>query len=242
MMVYLVGAGIFLIVLERIFPDQPLSPVKGWWTRVIVINLFQMGIVWIGGLTWDRWFQQYSFFHLKNYLPLFPSAIVAYFVLTLVYYGWHRIRHESNFLWNVFHQLHHSASRIETITSFYKHPFEIVANALLIGTVIYVLLGISVEAGVLVTLLTCLAEYFYHMNIKTPHWVGYFIQRPEMHRIHHKRGHHYQNFADLPLWDMIFGTYSNPLRCDTPCGFKPEREQKFLEMLSFQNVNNARKK
>ena len=33
-----------------------------------------------------------------------------------------------NFLWLAFHQVHHSPSRIETITSFYKHPTEIVVT------------------------------------------------------------------------------------------------------------------
>ena len=143
---------------------------------------------------------------------------------------------------NTLHQFHHSPSRIETITSFYKHPLEIVVNSLLIGSVVFILLGISVQAGAWVTLLTGLAEYFYHMNIKTPHWVGCFLQRPEMHRIHHKRGHHYQNFADLPFWDMIFRTYCNPPACDTPCGYLPEREQMFSEMLLFKNINNPMKR
>jgi hypothetical protein len=30
-------------------------------------------------------------------------------------------------------------------------------------------------------------EFVYHMNIRTPEWLGYFIQRPESHRVHHLR-------------------------------------------------------
>jgi len=40
--------------------------------------------------------------------------------------------------------------------------------------------------------------------------MGYFIQRPEAHCVHHRLGFHYHNFADLSLWDMLFGTFRNP--------------------------------
>ncbi|MFT6400166.1 MAG: hypothetical protein ACJAYU_004936 [Bradymonadia bacterium] len=36
---------------------------------------------------------------------------------------------------------------------------------------------------------------------------------------------------------MLFGTYENPKRADSPCGFRPERERKISEMLRFRNVN-----
>ncbi len=67
--------------------------------------------------------------------------------------------------------------------------------------------------------------------------LGYFFQRPEMHRIHHERGRHYKNFSDLPIWDMLFGTFENPKSFDKSCGFKPEREAALLKMIRFQNVN-----
>ena len=68
--------------------------------------------------------------------------------------------------------------------------------------------------------------------------MGYFFQRPEMHRIHHQRGKHYYNFSDLPIWDMLFGTFKNPKKMDEACGFKPEREEKLMDMLIFKNVND----
>src|SRR5260370_10151383 len=56
-----------------------------------------------------------------------------------------------------------------------------------------------------------LAELVYHWNVKTPHWLGYIFQRPESHCIHHQEGVHAFNYSDLPMWDMLFGTYRNPL-------------------------------
>ena len=234
----IVVLGITLMVLERLFPDQELEHIPGWWLRVVVVNIFQFAIVVLGGMTWNRWFADYSLFLLREVsLPL--QIATAYITITFIYYWWHRIRHDNNFLWLTCHQLHHSASRIETITSFYKHPIELIANGILISSINFALLGISAEAGGWVTIVTAVAEFFYHMNIKTPRWIGYFIQRPEMHRIHHQRGKHYNNFADLPIWDMIFGTYENPKEVSTPCGFKKERELSFIKMLFCKNVNNS---
>lgn len=234
--------GLMLIVLERIFPDRVLPKVNGWWFRVIVINIMQFGIVILGMFTWDVWFKTHQAYVIEG-LPDFVLGFIAYLGITFVFYWWHRVRHDSYTLWILFHQLHHSASRLETITSFYKHPVEIVVNSLLMGTISYLLFGLNVEAVAWTILYSSFGEYFYHMNIKTPYWVGYFFQRPEMHKIHHKEGVHYNNFSDLPMWDMLFGTYENPKeKEDTACGFCDTKERKFVKILSFKNVNKPYRK
>jgi sterol desaturase/sphingolipid hydroxylase (fatty acid hydroxylase superfamily) len=232
-----IGVGLVLMVLERLMPDQVLSKVNGWWARVIVVNILQLGVVLLADLAWNQWFYVHLF-SLPTYCSPPLAAFVTYLILTFVFYWWHRLRHDINFLWLSCHQLHHSASRIETITSFYKHPVELIINGIIIAAVNFGLCGLTVDGAAWVTLYTALAEFFYHMNIKTPRWIGYIIQRPEMHRIHHRRGFHYNNFADLPIWDMLFGTFENPPAVETPCGFKPDREVRFTDILRFRNVNN----
>lgn len=241
MLPIIIAIGVSLLILERIFPDQTLPSVPRWWTRVILINVAQLGVVILGGYTWDIWLKGISFFSLPGHLPAWAGGLIAYLILTFVYYWWHRMRHDINALWLAFHQVHHSPARIETITSFYKHPLEITANSVLTGIVTYGFLGLSIEAAAWTTFFGAMAEFFYHMNIKTPHWVGWFIQRPEMHRVHHRRGYHYKNFADLPVWDMMFGTFENPKVNYNECGFRPEREQQLTKMLLFRNVNNPYK-
>ena len=232
-----IGAGIFLMILERIMPDQNLKRVKGWWVRVIFVNVIQLLIVIAGGFTWDLYFKKYTVLFLEKETGPLISIILSYLFITFIFYWWHRIRHDINFLWIIFHQLHHSPSRIETITSFYKHPLEIAVNSVLTGFIVYMFFGLSPESGAWVTAVTGIGEFIYHMNIKTQPWMGYFFQRPEMHRIHHQRGKHYSNFSDIPLWDMIFGTFKNPETYQGLCGFKPERENQILNMLLFKNVN-----
>lgn len=238
MLSIIIFIGITLITLERIYPDRVLPIVKGWWSRVIMINIMQFFIVILGMFTWDVWFKSHQWYVLDG-LPNFMLGFLGYLVITFVFYWWHRVRHDANFLWLTFHQLHHSASRLETITSFYKHPLEIVVNSLFMGSISYLLLGLNVEAVAWTILYSSIGEYVYHMNIKTPHWMGYFFQRPEMHKIHHKEGVHYNNFSDIPLWDMLFGTYENPkVRQEEACGFSKDAETQFTKILGFKNVNN----
>lgn len=67
MTLYIIGIGILLIILERIIPDQKLPHVKGWWLRVIILNVFQIGILFLGKATWDNWFVGASIFHISTY-------------------------------------------------------------------------------------------------------------------------------------------------------------------------------
>jgi hypothetical protein len=83
----------------------------------------------------------------------------------------------------------------------------------------YTLLGINVEAAVLYTAITAVAEFFYHWNVHTPRWLGPIFQRPESHRVHHKSSYHTNNYADLPVFDIMCGTYENPRAPIVNCGF-----------------------
>src|SRR5436190_9754732 len=180
----LAGVALGFFVLERFWPASELPKVRCWWGRVALVNLTQAGVVVLAGMTWDRWLNQFSLIRLRDHLPAWTSALIAYFVSTFIYYWWHRFRHESEFFWRVCHQLHHSPRRIELLTSFYKHPVEILLNSILSSAIVYTLLGCSVEAAAHYTLLIAVAEYFYHWNVRTPHWLGFVVQRPESHRVH----------------------------------------------------------
>jgi sterol desaturase/sphingolipid hydroxylase (fatty acid hydroxylase superfamily) len=231
----LIAAG--CIAAERLWPAIELPHVRGWWSRVAVVNATQLGIVVLAGQTWDRWMARAALFHLSDCLNDFAAAGIAYFVSTFVYYWWHRVRHESQLFWRLCHQLHHSPRRIEILTSFYKHPVEILLNSLLSSGLVYTLLGCNVHTAAYYTFLAAIAEYFYHWNIKTPLWLGYFIQRPESHRVHHQYRHHTQNFADLPIWDVLFGTFKNARRFAGRCGFDQWREDRFEDLLAFRDVH-----
>jgi len=239
MLILLICIAALMVLIERFWPANELPRVCGWWLRILLVNLAQLGVVVIAGFTWEKWLSEISLFHLSTWLGDIPAALIAYFVSTFIYYWWHRIRHESAFFWRLCHQIHHSPQRIELLASFYKHPVEIVINSLISAALVYALLGCSVTAAAIYTGITGVAEYFYHWNIRTPHWLGFLIQRPESHRIHHKYRHHTQNYADLPLWDWLFGTFHNPEKSPARCGFDPAKEQRVIEMLAFRDVHKT---
>ncbi len=78
---------------------------------------------------------------------------------------------------------------------------------------------------------------FQHTNINTPQWLGYLIQRPESHTIHHGKGIHRYNYSDLPIFDIIFGAFRNPKHYDVEVGFYEGASAKIREMILCQDVN-----
>ena len=139
-------------------------------------------------------------------------------------------------LTQLFHQIHHSPARIEAVTSFYKHPLEILSDSGLSAVILYALLGISMEGALRFNFFAATGEFFYHANFRPPFWLKYFIQTPELHSIHHELGVHQYNFADLPIWDRIFGTYKDAEGFAGHCGFPHDNERMIGRMLVFQDV------
>jgi sterol desaturase/sphingolipid hydroxylase (fatty acid hydroxylase superfamily) len=77
---------------------------------------------------------------------------------------------------------------------------------------------------------------FQHTNIRTPQWLGYIVQRPESHSVHHARGVHHYNFSDLPLFDILFGTFRNPKDFAAESGFEGVSSAQIGPMLLFKDV------
>ena len=229
-----VCVALVMMAIEMAAPQRAWPQVAGWWWRVVVFNAIQAAMVWLAGAAWNDWMIQHRLWSADK-LGLAGGALVGYVSITFVYYWWHRWRHESALLWRWFHQLHHSPQRIEVVTSFYKHPFELLANSALSSAILYLLVGLGPQAAAQTVLLTGLAELFYHWNVKTPYWLGFIVQRPESHCVHHQTGLHHYNYSDLPIWDMLFGTFRNPRSWQARCGFGA-REHWVWEMLCGVDV------
>jgi len=232
------AAAAVMITCEAARPGRRWPQVAGWWLRAALLNGCQVGMVFLAGVLWDGWMVRHRPWS-ADALGVTGGAIVGYLAITFIYYWWHRWRHESDFLWRWLHQVHHSPQRIEIITSFYKHPLELLANGVLSSAILYLLVGVGPQAASVAVLLTGLAELFYHWNVPTPYWLGYIIQRPESHCVHHQEGLHGYNYGDLPLWDMLFGTFRNPRRFAARCGFGPDNEHRLVEMLIGVDVTKT---
>jgi sterol desaturase/sphingolipid hydroxylase (fatty acid hydroxylase superfamily) len=232
----IITTGIFLI-WERVFPGRQLPNSKGWYARSISINLIQLGITLVTGKLWLSVLSGGSIINLASIGSPILQGFIGWFIGTFVFYWWHRLRHSNGF-WITFHQIHHSASRIEMLTSFYKHPLEIFMNTFITSLILFPLLGCSLLGSIWYNLFAAIGEYLYHANVKTPKWLRYFVQTPELHSIHHELNVHKYNFSDIPIWDRIFGTYKDTTEFTEKCGFPNNNEQKIWKMLAFKDVYN----
>jgi sterol desaturase/sphingolipid hydroxylase (fatty acid hydroxylase superfamily) len=223
-------AGLAIWIFEQVRPAKMLPRVSSWYQRALLLNGLQGLSALITANTFDIWFSGLSIFSIAG-LSLAVQVALAYLAITFCYYWWHRARHHAGFLWRWLHQVHHSPARVEVLMSFYKHPIEVMINGALSSAIIFLLLGASFQAAVIAVMITGLAELFYHMNIATPRWLGFIFQRPEMHRVHHQRGWHHQNYSDLPLWDMLFGTFHNPIDSPNDVGFPNQAETRLGSLL-----------
>lgn len=103
---------------------------------------------------------------------------VALLLATFATYWFHRAEHRYNWMWRTFHQLHHSAPRVDIAGAFYTHPLEPAAKMTLGAIVALFILGFDPVAAATTSTLTGMLSIFQHWNITTPHWLGTIVPRP----------------------------------------------------------------
>lgn len=232
------ACALMMMVVEAIRPGRSFPAVAHWYVRALSLSAVQaLCLLTIGKLA-NEVIQS----HRLWAFPLQDSAaavLAGYLAHSLVFYGWHRLRHANPFFWRWVHQMHHSPQRIEAATAFYKHPLESAINTVLNAILLLGLLGLSPADAAQVSLIGGLAELFLHWNVNTPPWVGYFIQRPEAHCIHHEEGLHTYNYSELPLIDWLFGTFRNPQHWQKSCGLGASNELRIRDMLAGVDVTQS---
>jgi sterol desaturase/sphingolipid hydroxylase (fatty acid hydroxylase superfamily) len=134
--------------------------------------------------------------------------------------------------------MHHSAESLDPWGAYFLHPLDAAIFLSMSGIVLYPVLGLSPAAGARATAaLTSFLSVLQHARMSTPAWLGYLVQRPESHGVHHARGVHAHNYADLPLWDIVFGTFRKGRDALQPLhGFYDGASTRVAEMLAFRDV------
>jgi sterol desaturase/sphingolipid hydroxylase (fatty acid hydroxylase superfamily) len=225
-----------LLLWERLAPGRVLPLVYGWKMRGLIAFAVYFYLSSYLPLLWSGYFAQIRLFDLTG-LGTVGGAIVGLLVYELGLYTWHRTMHGSLPLWRAFHQMHHSAERLDAYGAFYFSPLDMAGFIFLNSICLVLVAGISAEAATVVLLATTFMGIFQHSNIRTPRWLGYVIQRPESHTVHHGRGIHGMNYCDLPLFDILFGTFRNPATYENRTGFYPGASARVADMLMFKDIN-----
>ncbi len=221
----LVLAGLSLVAflsmlwLDRHRPARQMPEIEGPW-RAWGLFFFVLTIAVNGALPWALRpvIEAHHLFNGRVFGD-WGGAVVGFVLYELIVYGLHRAHHRFPFLWRWVHQMHHAPERMDPAGMCFFHPNEIALLAVVSTGFYGFLLGLTSEAASLAGIFFIVSGLFEHSNIRTPQWVGYFIQRPEQHGLHHQRGVHDHNFSELPLWDLVFGTFQNPKTWDAEAGF-----------------------
>jgi alkylglycerol monooxygenase len=134
--------------------------------------------------------------------------LIAFVLVDFLYYWWHRLSHEVNFLWAA-HIVHHQsedynlavALRQAITTSLTTLPFYLPLAFLGIPPVVYF---------VIVQFSTLYQFWIHTQLIKTIGPLEALLNTPAHHRVHHAVNPKYldKNYAaTLILWDKLFGTF-----------------------------------
>ncbi|MGQ0836527.1 MAG: sterol desaturase family protein [Gammaproteobacteria bacterium] len=227
-----------LISLEALFPARQLERVKGWRTRGLIAFGVYFFLSSYLPLFWNEHLARFQLLDLSA-LETWSGALVGLLSYEAAVYLWHRSMHTSDRLWRAFHQMHHSAERLDTFGAFWFSPQDMIGFTALFSLCLTLIVGLSPEATTLVIYATTFFNVFQHANIRTPRWLGYVVQRPESHSCHHQRGVHANNYSDLPLFDLLFGTFRNPKDFATEQGFYEGASARVFDMVRLRDVANA---
>jgi sterol desaturase/sphingolipid hydroxylase (fatty acid hydroxylase superfamily) len=226
------------LILDAIYRARNWETPRLWRVRAIAITLVAVALSFAVPMLWGRVFGAWTLFDLSP-LGIFGGAIVGILVYELGHYWYHRTMHRNDKLWLLVHQMHHSPESLDAWGANFLSPMDVIGFVTVQTLVFGPLLGLPIGAAVIANFFLAFNAVFQHANLRTPRWLGYIIQRPESHGIHHERGVHAYNYSDLPLWDMVFGTFRNPETFDGEVGFWNGASSKLGAMLMAKDVSKA---
>jgi len=134
-----------LIAWEAIAPARPLPKIRGWIPRAAgVFAMYFFASTYLP-LIWDGYLAQYRLIDL-SYLGAVSGMLVGLVVYEVLLYAWHRMMHERKSLWRSFHQMHHSAERLDTFGAFYLSPLDTIGFTLIGSLSLALIVGLSPQA------------------------------------------------------------------------------------------------
>lgn len=186
-------------------------------------------------LLWDEALAPLRLFDLSGW-PTALAAAAGVRVYELGAYAYHRALHSWTPLFRTLHQMHHSAERLDVSSAFWFSPLDMIGWTL-VTSVTLTVAGVPPAAATAAILFLEALAMFQHTNVRTPRWLVYLAQRPQSHLLHHARGVHRVNHADLPLFDMIFGSFRNPPAFAPETGYWPGASARVVDMLLLRDVS-----
>jgi len=211
---------------------------RSWRVRAAAVTACTFALSLLAGAAYKALFGGASLLPGER-LGTVGGALAGVLVYDLGHYWYHRAVHRFDTLWRLGHQMHHSAESLDPWGAYFLHPLDAAFFLTLSNVLLYPVLGLTPIAGASANAVITFCAVFQHARLATPRWVGWLVQRPESHAVHHQRGLHAFNYANLPLWDLVFGTLRNPpAGAPRPVlGFHEGASARIAEMLAFRDVS-----
>lgn len=227
-----------VFLLLDLLRGQAPSGVGRWRLRAFAVSNLTFAVSLATGALYAALFAGVALLPGER-LGTLGGALAGFVTYEFFHYWYHRMAHRFNAVWRLGHQMHHSPEVVDPWGAYFLHPLDAFFFLTISGVLLYPVLGLTPAAGAWAVALITFAAVFEHASFATPRWVGYLLQRPESHAIHHARGVHAFNYAGLPLWDMVFGTFRNPpVGARRPrAGFYDGASLRIGEMLAFKDVS-----
>ena len=137
-------------------------------------------------------------------LPAVIEGLIAFLLMDLAFYYWHRANHKVPYLWR-FHNVHHIDPDLDVSTSFRFHFGEITFSAIF-RIIQLSIIGITPVVFLIYEICFTANTIFQHSNIKLPirfeRILNKIIVTPRMHAIHHSqfRNETDSNFSTVFSW------------------------------------------
>ena len=199
------------------------------------------GLITLGFLTQASKINAYGILP-RLQLSRWLGIIVAFVLLDLWMYFWHRANHRVPWLWLI-HRAHHNDVQMDSTTALRFHPLEIAISSLLnLGVIAF--FGMEMDRLIVYSLVFQPAIFFHHSNVALPQaWdqrLRCLIITPDMHRVHHsiEPDETNSNYGSVfSFWDRMFATYGKRRETQTiTLGLKTFRERKWQGVRGFLQV------
>ena len=131
----IIGIYLTLILWEALLPARPLPRIPYWKLKGVLAFFFYFYLSTYFPLIYEKWLPSSQLFDLSG-IPVVTAAGLGILLYEMGVYFWHRSMHKNHVLWRVFHQMHHSAERLDSYGAFFFSPFDMIGFTLL-GTVCF---------------------------------------------------------------------------------------------------------
>ena len=177
---------------------------------------------WLSGYTWI------ASTHASIMSAPFGVIVPLYIMLVdLLDYWMHRLLHKAYF-WHQ-HAWHHSPKVIYWVSGLRTSPGQIVIR-IIPSTIFAAFISFEqfIGLGGFFLVFFTLSQHFIHSNMRIPYekYVEFVFVTPRYHMVHHSVAREYSdtNFAQIFVWDRLFGTFTNPASVpeDAPSGLNYE--------------------